>query len=291
MSANAIATGVAKGPAGRFDATSRGIVDWLFVNTVQTTGIDNSTRLQLPVVTAPRGDVARELLGWKMLKRKFNMNLDDRQPEQGHSKIWRGGTIDNPDQSTPIRWDAMNGELMLDYYPLDEVGSVDRTLLLNAITFDRQQAMGCESVNAFYTTRQDTIAIHAMSAEMLFSYSADESGVDEIVTTAGLDKLKAKVASNPNRYTIDIIKGRSPDEREIRGAKRQMPKSKLRNLSAAEFARQKQRLDVIFVDVEDVVVSIQSVFDTPESVHFWVGSVAYHAGVLVFLDSDVASES
>ena len=48
---------------------------------------------------------------------------------------------------------------------------------------------------------------------------------------------------------------------------------------------------MIFVDVEDVVMSIQSVFETRESVSFWVGGVTYHAGVLVFLDSDVASES
>ena len=50
-------------------------------------------------------------------------------------------------------------------------------------------------------------------------------------------------------------------------------------------------LDVIFVDVEDVMMSIQPVFDSREVVSFWVGGVAYHAGVLVFLDSDVAGVS
>ena len=48
---------------------------------------------------------------------------------------------------------------------------------------------------------------------------------------------------------------------------------------------------MIFVDIEDVVMSIKSVFDSRKGVSFWVGGVAYHAGVLVFLDSDVASES
>ena len=48
---------------------------------------------------------------------------------------------------------------------------------------------------------------------------------------------------------------------------------------------------MIFVDVEDVVMSIKSVFDPWKGVSLWVGSVAYHAGVFVFLDSDVASES
>ena len=170
------------------------------------------------------------------------MNLDDRQPELGTSKLWIGGTIDKPDQSVPLRWDALHGELMLDYFPLDEVGRVDRSSLLAAIREDRQLDFGVESVQAMYASSVLTSAVHAYSAELVYSYSADDSGVDEVITTIALDRLRQKVASGPNRYTIDIIKGRALDEREIRGAKRQLQKSKLRNLSATEFARRSQHI-------------------------------------------------
>ena len=61
--ANAVITGVSRSPEGSFRATSRGVVDWLFINKMGAKDVHNYLRLQLPVITAPSKSLARELLG------------------------------------------------------------------------------------------------------------------------------------------------------------------------------------------------------------------------------------
>ena len=191
---------------------------------------DQIVNLEIPAVTAPRESLARQLFGFRHLWQKLKFNLDIRQACEGVSKMWRAKTQDTPKQSIPIRWDATEGEWKVDFIT-GIAKSLNAKAVLHNLSQDLVEHRSRDSTTAMVANIMEIDEARAFMVDA-FSDTSMEDDVVGITSTMHGDEELAATAGK--RY--ELLKVRTPDEREVCGVKRYLPKKELRDMKKDDFS-------------------------------------------------------
>lgn len=197
--------------------------------------VNNTQRMEMPVVSAPKNVLRKQLLGFPQVFLELKLNLDLRQPEEGPSCMWRRHPDFPHDLSRrieiPLRFDAINMEWTFQYVPVSEemnaamqahVKATHKDLIINRSV----KALACDR---FYDSEFSI-------ANMIDLFSSDGDGkqivqfnnVDEDLRRDILDKI-------PENKRLEVVLSRHPDERNERGVKQYLPTKEKRNMLAENF--------------------------------------------------------
>ena len=196
-----------------------------------------ATIVNLPVITAPRSLLRKQLLGFPLLFRDMKMNLDLRQEEEpGRSCIWYRHPSHPSDFSRrieiPLRWDAVSLEWTFLYIPVKSIGIEAKEALVEAAHKDLEEKRGQAAVRLQETLdKQDVV-----SAFMIDLLGIDGKHEQKIQFNNVKEELQDNILARlPSDKRIEVVLGRIPDERNERGVKQVMPTKEKRSMLAEAF--------------------------------------------------------
>mgnify|MGYP002630094516 CR=1 FL=1 len=196
-----------------------------------------ATCVKMPVITAPRSLLRKQLLGFPLLFRDMQMNLDLRQPEEpGGSCIWYRHPNHSNDLNRrieiPLRWDAVSLEWTFLYIPTRAIGIEAKEALVEAANDDLEKKRGRESVHLQKTLDKPEV----VTAFMIDLIGIEGKQVQQIQFTNVDKELQTDLLGRlPSDKRIEVILGRIPDERNELGVKQSLPNNEKRSMQADAF--------------------------------------------------------
>ena len=192
--------------------------------------------MTLPVVTAPREVLRKQLASEPEMYEKLNLNIDKRRPEEGESCMWKRHPDFPNDLSKrieiPLRYDAIKKQWTFSYTP---IRNTDNLKAMQAIAENTHNALdeirGIKAVQAqedldkldheaymidlFMNGQKDSVNFHNVGNELKEKY---------------LDKI-------PADKRLEIVLARHPDERNELGVKQYLHTKEKRSMLSESFHR------------------------------------------------------
>lgn len=191
--------------------------------------------VKVPVITAPREQLNKQLAGFPRFFVDLEFNLDIRQWKDGRSAMWKMDPEFPQDETRrleiPIRWDAVSEEWLFEYVPIRH-NSQAHNILLQHVHADRQKSRSTSSVIAARRMRVDKEEIGAYVLDLMNTDMAKK--MLNVNLPEDFQKLMATI---PVDKRLEVVFARNSDERQILGVKQTMAQKSFRTMSEAEFHR------------------------------------------------------